>query len=106
MEERIILAYVSQYKNKYFFNDELGKLPENIKKELLTSLIFVTEEAGGVTELGFDELGHLYVDSYAEEGDLGYDEVSGRLLLHELSLEKAELFRNLEEWYRRRKEVL
>ena len=29
-EEKVILAYASQYKEKYYFNDTLGKLPEAV----------------------------------------------------------------------------
>jgi len=96
---RTILVYVSQYKNKYFFNEEIGPLPENVKKELLTSLIFITEEAGGITEFGFEEDGEAYVENFAEEGDLGYDMVSGRLLISEFEHEQADLIHELEVWY-------
>ena len=53
MDEKVILAYASQYKEKYFFNDELGKLPQTVRNEALMCLIMIVEEAGGVAELGF-----------------------------------------------------
>lgn len=100
MEDNVILAYVSQYKNKYYFNDQLGKLPEAVRNEILSGMIFITEEAGGVTELGFEPDGTVYLDTYAEEDDLGYDQISGRLLVSEFEREHRELFEQLKLWYR------
>ncbi|MCF0136390.1 MAG: hypothetical protein HUJ69_08230 [Lachnospiraceae bacterium] len=97
--EKVILAYVSQYKEAYYFNEDVGKLPDPVKKELLMNMIFICEEAGGVVELGFDEEGELYLDSYAEEDDLGYDQVSGRLLVSEMEREKSELLHGVKLWY-------
>ena len=105
MDENRILAYVSQYKNKNYFNEKMGKLPEQVKNELLSGMIFITEEAGGVTELGFDEDGSVYLDSYAEEDDLGYDQVSGRLLISEFEREHQETLEQLEGWYRARRKL-
>lgn len=99
-EEKVILAYASQYKEKYFINEKIGKLPEAVKNEIIMCLVFVTEEAGGVAELGFYPDGEVYVDSYCEEGDLGYDEISGGLLVREIEREHAELLEELELWYR------
>ena len=98
--DKVILAYVSQYKEKYFWNEEIGTLPESIKKEVLMNMIFICEEAGGVVELGFDEDDVIYLDSYAEEDDLVYDQVSGRLLVSEMEREKKELLDELQQWYR------
>lgn len=98
--DKVILAYVSQYKEKYFFNEELGTLPEAVKKEILMNMIFICEEAGGVVELGFDEEGYIYLDTYADEDDLGYDQVSGRLLVSEMERNQKELFEELQNWYR------
>ena len=100
MDEKVILAYASQYKEKYFFNDELGKLPQAVRNEALMCVIMIVEEAGGVAELGFYPDGEIYVDSYCEEGDLGYDEISGGLLVREVERDHAELLEQLELWYR------
>ncbi len=100
MDEKVILAYASQYKEKYFFNDELGKLPQAVRNEALMCLIMIVEEAGGVAEMGFYPDGEIYVDSYCEEGDLGYDAVSGGLLVREVERDHAELLEQLELWYR------
>ncbi|MBR6684025.1 MAG: hypothetical protein IKL38_06760 [Firmicutes bacterium] len=100
MDEKVILAYASQYKEKYFFNDELGKLPQAVRNEALMCLIMIVEEAGGVAELGFYPDGEIYLDSYCEEGDLGYDEISGGLLVREVERDHAELLEQLELWYR------
>lgn len=98
-DEKIVLAYASQYAEKYYFNDKLGKIPEEVKKEVLVLLILLTEEAGGVAELSFDEYGTAVVDSWCEEGDLGYDSISAGLLLREIEREHADLLHSLELWY-------
>ena len=102
-EQKIILSYVSQYKEKYFIDESLGKLPDAVRNEILMSLIMITEEAGGVTELGFWPDGSVYVDSYCEEGDLGYDAVAGGLLVREMEREHREVLEQLELWYRTQK---
>ena len=102
-EEKVILAYVSQYKEKYFINESLGKLPDAVRNEILMCLIMITEEAGGVAELGFLPDGSIYVDSYCEEGDLGYDAIGGGLLVREMEREHSEVLKELELWYRTQK---
>ena len=99
-EEKVILAYASQYKEMYYFNEELGKVPQAVRNEALMCLIMIVEEAGGVAEMGFYPDGEIYVDSYCEEGDLGYDAVSGGLLVREVERDHAELLEQLELWYR------
>ena len=100
MMEKVILGYVSQYQEKYYWNEDAGVLPDAVKKEILMNMIFITEEAGGVCELGINEDGDVYIDSYCEEGDLGYDQVSGRLLVSEMERTKRELLSQLQTWYR------
>lgn len=97
---RTILAYASQYAEKYFFNEELGKIPEEVKKEVLVLLVFLTQEAGGVAELGFEADGEVYIESGCEEGDLGYDEISAGLLIREIERDHSDLLHSLELWYR------
>ena len=48
-----------------------------MRNEILMCLIMIVEEAGGVAELGFTPEGEVFLDSYCEEGDLGYDAISG-----------------------------
>ncbi len=100
MPDKEVLAYASQYKEKYYFNDTIGTLPDEIRKEVLVLLILLTEEAGGVAEFAFDEDGEVRVDSWCEEGDLGYDAVSAGLLIREIEREHADLLEQLNVWYR------
>ena len=93
------MAYVSQYKEKYYFSEDLGKVPEEIKKEVLVLLIALVEEAGGVAEMGFYSDGEAYVDSWCEEGDLGYDSISAGLLIREIEREHRELLDSLALWH-------
>lgn len=99
MSNKTILAFSNHYKQKYFFDDSLGPIPEEVKKEVLVLLITLTEEAGGVAELSFDEFGEASIDSWAEEGDLGYDSVSARLLINEMERDQRTLFLQLNEWF-------
>ena len=98
--EETVLAYASQYAEKYYFNDTLGPLPEEIKKEVLVLLILLTEEAGGVAQFAFDEEGEIAVESWCEEGDLGYDHISAGLLIKEIEREHADLLEELNTWYK------
>ncbi len=100
-EDRVLLAMVSQYTDKYFWNEELGPLPEEIRKEVLVLLIMITEEAGGITVMGFEEDGEIYLASTCEEGDLGYDEISAGLLIREVEREQKDMLERLSEWYRK-----
>lgn len=94
-----VLAYASQYAEKYYFNDTLGVLPEEIKKEVLVLLIWLTEEAGGVAQFVFDEEGEVRIESWCDEGDLGYDHISAGLLIKEIERDHAELLEQLNLWY-------
>lgn len=100
MQDKVVLAYASQYAEKYYFNEELGKIPEEVKKEVLVLLILLTEEAGGVAEFAFDEEGEVIVDSWCEEGDLGYDHISAGLLIREIERDHADLLEQLKLWYK------
>lgn len=100
MQDKVVLAYASQYAEKYYFNEELGKIPEEIKKEVLVLLILLTEEAGGVAEFAFDPEGEIYVDSWCDEDDLGYDHISAGLLIREIERDHAELLEQLNLWYK------
>ena len=97
-----VLAYVRQYKEKYYFYGDLGKLPDRVRNEILMCLIMIVEEASGVAELGFTPEGEDFLDSYCEGGDLGYDAVSGGLLVREVEREHADLLEELTLWYRTR----
>jgi hypothetical protein len=97
---RVVLAAASQYTDKYFFNDSLGPIPDEIRKEVLVLLVWATEESGGMTIMGFEEDGSVYLASTAEEGDLGYDEISAGLTIREIEREHADLIEELEQWYR------
>ena len=99
-DKDVVLAYASQYAEKYYFNDTLGPIPEEVKKEVLVLLILLTEEAGGVAQFVFDEEGEIHVESWCEEGDLGYDHISAGLLIKEIEREHQDLLEQLETWYK------
>ncbi len=96
---RVVLAAASQYTNKFFFNETLGPIPDEVRKEIAVLLIWATEESGGMTIMGFEGDGSVYLASTAEEGDLGYDEISAGLTIREIEREHADLIEELEQWY-------
>ena len=59
-----------------------------------------TEEIGGTLELQFDDDGNLSLITDAEEGDLLYDEIGSVLKIKKLQKEKAELFEQLETYFK------
>ena len=99
-EGDVTLAYASQYAEKYYFNHDLGQLPEEVEKEVIVLLILLTEEAGGVAQFVFDAEGEIHVESWCEEGDLGYDHISAGLLIKEIEREHADLLEELTVWYK------
>ena len=62
-------------------------------------MIFIAEEAGGVVELGFYPDGEVYIDTYCEEDDMEYDQVSGRLLVSEMEQKDKDVLDDLQIWY-------
>ena len=99
--DRTVLAVVSQYADKYYLNEELGQLPEEVKKEVLVLLVMLTEEAGGISVMGFEKDGEVYLASTCEEDDLGYDEISAGLIIREIERDHADLLEQLATWFRR-----
>ena len=62
--------------------------------------VVFTEQAGGVITLSYDDDGTLFIKTEAKEEDILYDEISAGLLVRELRNEKAELFEDLELYYK------
>ena len=100
MEKTTTLCAASAYEKKYYFNEEFGKLPENIRKELKIMCVIFTEECGGIISLEFDKEGELSIRTEADEGDYLYDEVSAGMLVAQMRREKEELFEALERFYK------
>ncbi len=99
-QENVILCGSSKYTKKYYLNEDFNGLPQPVKDELKIMCVLYTEEIGGTLELQFDEDGNLSLITDAEEGDLLYDEIGSVLMIKKLQKEKAELFEQLETYYK------
>ena len=95
-----VLCAANSYKKKYYFNQEFGKLPEQVKDELKSMSVLFTEEVGGVFEMVFDEDGELIIRTDAEDGDPSYDEIGSGLLVKRLRSEKRQLFEEITLFYK------
>ena len=99
-QENIVLCGSSKYTKKFYLNEDFNGLPKQVKDELKIMCVLYTEEIGGTLELQFDDDGSLSLVTNAEEGDLLYDEIGSVLKIKQLQKEKAELFEQLENYYK------
>ncbi len=100
-EEKTILSSASYYKHGYFFNDEYSAIPDKIKRELRVITVYLAENTGGISILGFyKDSGDFYIEVSGEELDVNYDEINAQLELNKTRDENAELFSALSLWYR------
>ena len=97
--EKRVLCSASRYTKKYYLNPEFDRLATAVKDELKIMCVLFTEEVGGVILLMFDEDGNLRLMTEAEEDDILYDEIGSELKIHQLQLNKKELFEQLEQYY-------
>ena len=95
-----VLCSASAYTKKYYLNPDYAGLPARVKDELQAACVIFTEKIGGIIALFFDAEGNLRIMTNAEEDDLMYDEIGSGLMVHQLQVEKRELFEQMEEYYR------
>lgn len=100
MQDKIILCGANAYQQKYYFNEDFGALPENIKKELQIMCVAYTEDVGGALTLEFSEDGDLELTVDADERDYLFDEIGSVLKIKQLRTEKQELLEALELYFR------
>lgn len=97
---KTVLCCANSYEQKYYFNDEFDKLPEDIKQELQIMCVLFTEDIGGIISLSYDENGTLEFDVMCNEGDLLFDEIGCGLKVKQLQTDKKELLEALEMFYK------
>ena len=78
-EEKVVLCGANSYEQKYYFNQDFGKLPEQIRQELQIMCVLFTEDVGGVLILEFSPQGHLTFRVEADEQDYLFDEIGSEL---------------------------
>lgn len=99
-ENKIVLCGSNSYEQKYYFNDEFDKLPDDIKDELKVMCVLFTEEVGGIFTLSYDEEGNLEFDVMCDEGDLLFDEIGCGLKIKQLQRDKEGLLQALEMYFK------
>ena len=99
-EERVVLCGANSYEEKYYFNEDFGALPENVKNELKILCVLFTSEVGGVLTLEFEEDGTLCFQVSSQEDDFFFDDIGSELKIRQLQKEKAEFLESLELFYR------
>ena len=87
--ERVVICGANAYEQKYYFNKDFDKIPDSM-----------TEEAGGILTIGFDDEGELFMETMAEEEDITYDEIAAGMLVKQIRDNWQEMFEALSLYYR------
>lgn len=95
MEKRVLCG-ANSYEQKYYFNPEYDRLPQQIKEELQIMCVTFTEDVGGTLLVEFDEAGNLNLTVQVDDHDYLYDEIGSGIEISRLQREKEELFEQLE----------
>ena len=96
MAENVVLCGANSYVEKYYFNEEFSKLPEQVKEELQIMCVMFTEDVGGVLTLEFTPEGELQFKVACDETDYLFDEIGSALKIKQYQMEKRELLEALE----------
>ena len=97
---KTVLCCANSYEQKYYFNDEFDRLPDDVKQELQIMCVLFTEDIGGMISLAYNESGTLEIDVMCDEGDLLFDEIGCGLKVKQLQTEKRDLLEALEMFYK------
>lgn len=100
MQDQTVLCASSAYEKKYYLNPDFDGLPQQIRDELQIMCVLFTEDVGGILTLYFDGTGRLQIETYADEGDLLYDEIGSVLKVRQIQNTRQELLESLETYYR------
>lgn len=98
--EKVVLCGANSYEQKYYFNQEFSKLPEEIKEELQIMCVAFTEEVGGIFLVQFDDKGNLGLETRADDSDYLFDDIEAGIQIGRIQREKEELFQKLEIYYK------
>ena len=97
---RTVLCGANSYPKKYYLNPDFRKLPESVKEELQILCVTITEEAGGILTLEYDEDGTLEFRTAADDADYLFDDIACGMKIAHARFEKQELLEALELYYR------
>ena len=91
-----VLCGANAQSMKYFFNEaRFSSLPKTIQDELKVICVSYCADVGGVLMMSFDDEGHLSLQTVAP-----IDEIGAELRIKKMQTEHAELFGQLERFYR------
>jgi len=95
-----VLCGANSYEQKYYFNKDFSRIPEDIQNEIHIISVLFTEDVGGIFTMVFDEEGNLQLETQVADGDYLYDEIESKLLIGRITKTKQDLFRSLEMYYK------
>lgn len=98
--EEVVICGANAYEEKYYFNKDFARIPEEIQEELHIICVLFTEEVGGIFTIGFDEEGELKFTTQAADEDYLYDDISAGLLISKIRATKQEMLESLQLFYR------
>ena len=98
--DRQVLCGANYYEQKFYLNPAYEVLPQQIKDELKIICVLFVQEVSGIIILEFNERGDLNIVVTAKDSDIYFDEIGSELKVRQLRKDKAELFAQLEEYYK------
>lgn len=96
--ERTIVISASPYNHKYYFEPSYNDIPSEIQEELIESIAAIAEKVNAIISLGFDEVGHIFIEQTADESVFA-DGIGAELEIKRFQKEKDELLKSLQLWY-------
>ncbi len=91
-----VLCGANAQSMKYYFNEaKFSKLPKTVQNELKVLCVSFCADVGGVITLCFNAEGHLSIQTIAP-----IDEIGAELRVKKMQSEQAELFGQLERFYK------
>lgn len=97
MEKTIVIS-ASPYNHKYYFEPSYNDIPSEIQEELIESIATIAEKVNAIISLGFDEVGHIFIEQTADESVFA-DDIGAELEIKRFQKEKDELLKSLQLWY-------
>lgn len=97
MEKTIVIS-ASPYNHKYYFEPSYNDIPSEIQEELIESIAAIAEKVNAIISLGFDEVGHIFIEQTADES-VFVDDIGAELEIKRFQKEKDELLKSLQLWY-------
>lgn len=97
MEKTIVIS-ASPYNHKYYFEPSYNDIPSEIQEELIESIAAIAEKVNAIISLGFDEVGHIFIEQTADESVFA-DGIGAELEIKRFQKEKDELLKSLQLWY-------